>query len=89
MGAGYLDIPAALNNADAAPVKAISPKAVYDPATGDVRRCTEMGLSGGIPSSGGTASVWGEGLIWGDSLVWGEGSTVNGESTAIAIQGEN
>jgi serine protease AprX len=128
VGAGYLDIAAALNNTDVLAGPAFSPRAVYDPATHRVH------LQGGAMSGStivwddnivwgdsmvwgdtivwgntivwgdavlgqtivwGDTLVWGDGvsqgftLVWGDSLIWGTSTTPSGESTNVAINGEN
>jgi serine protease AprX len=75
IGAGYLDIQAALNDLDTVPatLDAASPAANYDPATGNVYL---------TPSDG--AALWDSSIIWGDSLVWGSaefsGATLSGQS---------
>lgn len=61
VGAGYLDIAAALLNRDLAPGTAHSPQAKYDPATGTAKLLFR-------PSS-----VWGGSVIWSDSVIWADG----------------
>jgi serine protease AprX len=60
IGAGYLDIQAALANTDVAPLPATSPAAVFNPSTHTVSLVN------------GTNVVWGENVVWGDNVVWGE-----------------
>lgn len=75
VGAGYLDIDAALNNADLAPAaagSAVSPSAVYDATTGTVS------LVNGSSVVWGTSVVWGSSVVWGNSVVWG--TNVSGNS---------
>ena len=61
IGAGYLDVNAALNNHDLVSFPALSPTAYLDPVTGRVTLHR------------GGAGVWGtlDMTVWGDSLVWG------------------
>lgn len=61
VGAGELDINAALTNTDLVQYPALSPTAYIDPATGHVA------------ISRGGASIWGttDAIVWGDTLVWG------------------
>jgi len=59
VGAGYLNIAAALSNNDLALLPALSPKAVYDPSaqkTGIIRNFSV---------------TWGDSVLWGDSVVFG------------------
>ncbi len=75
VGAGYLDIAAALGNNDLAPAatgSAVSPSAVYDPLTGTVS------IVNGSSVVWGTSVVWGSSVVWGNSVVWG--SNVAGSS---------
>jgi len=75
VGAGYLDLAAALNSTDLAPAataSALSPSAVYNPATGTVT------LVNGSSVVWGTSVVWGSSVVWGNSVVWG--TNVNGSS---------
>jgi len=89
VGAGYVDLAAALGNSDLTPRNAgaaLSPIAMYNPATGKVTFST--GNSSVSPSSvvWGTSVVWGSSVVWGaniagSSVVWGS-SVVSGSSTA-------
>src|SRR5262252_6917926 len=68
VGAGYMDLGAALANNDLAPVtigSALSPTAVYDAATGTVT------VSNGNSTVAGSSVVWGTSVVWGSSVVWG------------------
>jgi serine protease AprX len=119
VGAGYLDIVAALNSNDLAAKPALSPTAAYDNVqhkvylVGDTSLVWGSGLIWGTSMVWGNALVWGNSLVWGDSVVWGDsmvwgdsatqgfsliwgngliwGTTnqTSGESTNVAIQGEN
>lgn len=64
IGAGYLDVDAALGNTDVAAGSATSPTAVYDPTTGQVT------LSNSQPVNG-TSVCWGDSVVWGPGAVWG------------------
>jgi serine protease AprX len=66
VGAGYLDVDAALGNSDVATGGATSPAATFDPASGQAR------LSHSPSIIYGDSIVWGESIVWGDSIVWGE-----------------
>jgi serine protease AprX len=66
IGAGYLDIGAALSSSDLADASAVSPTAIYDPTTQNVYLVT------------GTAVVWGDSENWASSVVWGTNVFVNG-----------
>src|SRR5256884_2972951 len=59
IGAGYLDIGAALSSNDLADASAVSPAAVFDPTTQSVYLVTGQGV------------VWGDSSPWATSLVWG------------------
>jgi serine protease AprX len=66
IGAGYLDVWAALNNTDVASGTALSPTASYDSTTGN----TSVVIAPG--------SVWQNAIIWGTGIVWGSNLIVNG-----------
>ena len=75
VGAGYLDVQAAMNNNDLAPATvgaALSPTAVYNAATGTVT------LSNGNSVIAGNSVVWGSSVVWGTSVIWG--TNVSGSS---------
>jgi serine protease AprX len=79
VGAGYLDIEAALLDTDVAVGNALSPVAVYDSTTGNVYLVTAE------KSVWGTSSVWATKSVWGTTLtdqktIWGTASAVWGES---------
>ncbi len=59
IGAGYLDVGAALSSNDLADASAVSPAAVFDPSTQSVYLVTGQGV------------VWGDSSPWATSLVWG------------------
>ena len=74
VGAGYLDIQAALSNTNLAPAKAgsaLSPTVTKD-------------ASGNIVMVNGSSVLWGGSVMWGTSVVWGNsvlwGTNVSGQS---------
>src|SRR3989440_9193216 len=68
IGAGYLDIAAALSSNDVADASAVSPAVVFDPSTQSAYLVT------------GTSVVWGTDALWDTSVVWGTNVFVNGSS---------
>jgi serine protease AprX len=76
IGAGYLDIWAALNSADYVlpGTTAASPSAVYDPITQTVR------VVNSDTSVWGTAALWGTTALWGTAAVWGTNVFVDGQA---------
>jgi serine protease AprX len=85
IGAGYLDVYAALQNADVASGTAASPAAVYNPATGQASLSTSSALPYGNSITWGSSIVWGNSIVWGansilsDTIIWGN-SIVWGQS---------
>ena len=78
IGAGYLDIAAALSSNDLADASAVSPAAVFDPSTQSVYLVTGQGVVWGDSSSWATSLVWGTNVfvngtavLWGSSVCWG------------------
>jgi serine protease AprX len=65
VGAGYLDVQAALSSTDLAHGQALSPTAQYDPNTGIVT------LGSTSSSVSGSSVVWGFDAAWATSVVWG------------------
>ncbi|HET9319653.1 MAG TPA: S8 family serine peptidase, partial [Bryobacteraceae bacterium] len=59
IGAGYLDIQAALANTDLVTLPALSPTAVYDPLAKTVSIVRDF------------SAIWGDSYLWRDSVVWG------------------
>jgi serine protease AprX len=75
VGAGYLDIEAALANKDLAPATvgaALSPTASYSSSTKKVT------LSNGNSAVAGSSVIWGSSVLWGTSVIWG--TNVSGSS---------
>jgi serine protease AprX len=75
VGAGYVDIAAALANTDVAIGTAMSPTAVYNSQTGEVYLSSD-------PSS-----VWGTSYTWSGPAVWGSNQFVGGSSTLVSAPG--
>jgi serine protease AprX len=71
IGAGYLDVNAALRSTDIASGGAPSPTAVYDPNTKQAK------LLNGTSITWGTTITWGSSLVWGNSIVWGGSAVLN------------
>lgn len=79
VGAGYVDISAAIASEDVADGTALSPSVYFDANTG---RCSLIYADGVVWGNGvvwGTGVVWGNGVVWGEAVVWGaNGREVNG-----------
>ncbi len=98
VGAGYLDIAAALNNSDVFPGVALSPTAVYNQWLSLAILVNPAGAGwnnglwslnnvwGGsvIQSLSGTSTAWGSSAAWDSSTAWGT-STAWGSSTAWGV----
>src|SRR5262249_13392062 len=65
VGAGYLDVDAAMSSTDVALGSAVSPIAIFNPVT---RQTT---LADSPPLVAGSSIVWQDLSIWGSSIVWG------------------
>jgi len=82
IGAGYLDIAAALSSNDLADASAVSPAAVFDPSTQSAYLVTGQGVVWGDSSAWATSLVWGTNVfvngtavLWGSSVCWGTSSS--------------
>src|SRR5262249_33859296 len=64
IGAGYLDVYAALGSADVASGTALSPTATFNPAS----RTASLTLSTVTWSN---SIAWGDSIVWSESIVWG------------------
>lgn len=83
VGAGYLDLAAALANKDLATGTAMSPTAVYDSTSGSVHLLYDASSTwddtdvyagravGGTQGAWGTQSVWGSVVVDADKAIWG------------------
>lgn len=99
VGAGYLDLAAALSKVNSVPAgaTAISPTAVYDPATGIVTLSYDPSAIWSAPVVAGEKSLWGAQSIfgasvlagnkclWGAQSIWGA-STLAGEKELWGAQ---
>jgi serine protease AprX len=72
VGAGYVDLAAALASSELAAGTAISPTAIYDPKTGNVSLTSDK------------SSVWGSTVAWSGPAVWGNSQFVGGSSVMWA-----
>ena len=82
VGAGYVDIAAALANHDVANGNALSPTAVNNngtitmvPAAGSVFSTNASSVIWGTQVIWGTSVIWGTQVIWGTSVIWGTNVT--------------
>jgi len=73
VGAGYLDIAAALENSDQANGTAMSPVAVRD----ELGNVTLVADASAVWDN---SVMWGASVLWGSSVVWGSDAMVNGTS---------
>jgi serine protease AprX len=77
IGAGYLDVDAALKSTDVPNGGAPSPIVNYDPATGTATLTNSQSITWGNSITWGTSIVWGNSIVWGsnavlsDSIIWG------------------
>jgi serine protease AprX len=78
IGAGYLNIPAALQNRDSFSGAALSPTATYNGFTQTIGLKATSGW--GSSATWGSSAVWGTSESWGLSAVWGSSVFVNGTS---------
>jgi serine protease AprX len=84
IGAGYLDVWAALNDTDLAPASAgsaLSPTAVFNTSTNQVTMTSASSVIWGRSSTWSTSVVWGTSVIWGttttgQSVLWGASTAV-------------
>ena len=83
IGAGYLNIPAALSNTDAFTGLALSPTATFDAATNTVQLQPSATFAvWGTGTLSGTMAVWGTSAVWGTMAVWGT-SVFSGANFAV------
>ena len=75
VGAGYLDLAAALASTDVAKGSAISPTAIYDSNTGNVYMTSDA------------SSVWGTSQAWSGPAVWGSSQFLAGNSVMWGASG--
>lgn len=86
IGAGYLDIDAALQSTDVASGGAPSPVVNFNPTTGTATIANSQSITWGNSITWGSSIVWGNSIVWGsnavlsDSIIWGN-SIVWGQSS--------
>ena len=89
IGAGYLDVYAALKNSDVVNGGAASPIAVRNTNTGTYALINTQSITWGNSITWGSSIIWGNSIVWGsnalvsDSIIWGS-SIVWGDSTCSA-----
>lgn len=93
VGAGYLDLAAALANTDTATGTAISPTAVYDPSTGDVFLSRDPSAVWDSSKTWAAPSVYGQNVFMSSAsnIMWGA-TTSSGSNImwgASALSGSN
>ena len=78
VGAGYLDVWAALNDTTVVPSgkMALSAKAIRNPVT----KVISLSVLWGDSLLSGNSVLWGDSLLWGDSIVWGTNVFLSGTS---------
>jgi len=79
VGAGQVNIGAALNNTDLANVPAISPMAVMNTLNGQVTLVFAENIVWGTNIVWGANIVWGSNIVWGANIVWGS-TVVSGQN---------
>lgn len=72
VGAGYVDIRAALENTDTVDFQALSPVAQYNAQTQTVTLESANAIIWGESAVNANTIVWGESPLWSDAVVWGE-----------------
>lgn len=77
VGAGYVDVAAALASTDLATGSAVSPTAVYNSNTGKVYLTSD------------SSSVWGSSFTWSGPAVWGNSQFVGGSTVMWGASGTN
>lgn len=77
IGAGYLDVDAALKSTDVVNGGAASPIAKFNPATGTATLQNSQSITWGNSITWGSSIVWSNSIVWGgnavisDSIIWG------------------
>jgi serine protease AprX len=91
VGAGYVDIQAALTDKSLATLSAQSRAVAFDPATGNVYFVSNSSALWGSSAMWGSSTIWGsnafvgsQSAMWGSSALWGS-SAMWGSSTAQAF----
>lgn len=89
VGAGYLDVWAALNNTDRATGPATSPIAKVDPVTKKVYLVQANNVIWGDNVIWGNNVIWGDRLMSGSNVIWGDSLPWSGMAANNVIWGEN
>jgi serine protease AprX len=79
VGAGYVDLAAALASNDLPSGTAMSPTAIYDSTTGNVRLTSDSSSTWGASQTWSGLAVWGSSQFTGSSIMWGA-NTSSGSS---------
>jgi serine protease AprX len=75
VGAGYVDLAAALASNDLPSGTAMSPTAIYDLGTGNVRLTSDSSSTWGTSQTWSGPAVWGTTQFTGSSIMWGATSS--------------
>lgn len=86
VGAGYVDLGAALASNDLPSGTAMSPTAVYDSNTGNVRLTSDSSSTWGTSQAWAGPAVWGSSQFTGSSIMWGA-TTSSGSSIMWGASG--
>ncbi len=81
VGAGYVDLGAALASSELSSGTAMSPTAVYDSNTGNVRLTSDSSSIWGASQTWSGPAVWGSTQFTGSSIMWG--ATTSGGSSIM------
>jgi len=86
VGAGYVDLAAALASNDLPSGTAMSPTAIYDSTTGNVRLTSDSSSTWGASQTWSGPAVWGSTQFTGSSIMWGA-NTSSGSSIMWGASG--
>jgi serine protease AprX len=86
VGAGYVDLAAALASNDLPSGTAMSPTAIYDSTTGNVRLTSDSSSTWGASQTWSGPAVWGSSQFTGSSIMWGA-NTSSGSSIMWGASG--
>jgi serine protease AprX len=75
VGAGYVDLAAALASSDLPSGTAMSPTAIYDSSTGNVRLTSDSSSTWGASQTWSGPAIWGTTQFTGSSIMWGATSS--------------
>jgi serine protease AprX len=86
VGAGYVDLAAALASNDLPSGTAMSPTAIYDSNTGNVRLTSDSSSTWGASQTWSGPAIWGNSQFTGSSIMWGA-NTSSGSSIMWGASG--